>query len=78
MAFPTEYKGAAGTYNNTTKNTQVRSCQMNPIARRVQVCKLIERMNRDKEYAKKLGLDDVSEFKKSETKGVEEDERIFK
>ena len=51
---------------------------MNPIARRVQVCKLIERMNRDKEYAKKLGLDDVSEFKKSETKGVEEDERIFK
>ena len=56
---------------------------MNRIARRVQICKLIERMNRDREYARKLGLEDVSEFdvvafKESKMKGDFENERYDK
>ena len=51
---------------------------MDQITRRVRMCKLIERMNRDIEYAKKLGLNDVSEFKESKMKGEDENERFFK
>ena len=56
---------------------------MNRIARRIQLCKLIERMNRDREFAKKLGLEDVSEFdvidlKDSKMKGDFENERYDK
>lgn len=49
---------------------------MDHITRRVRICRLIERINRDKEYAEKLGLVDVSKYEKTKIKGEKKNEEI--